>query len=74
LTSARDKLHRATTPDFTLQYLFKDEKGTMALTRFARNTGIGYSRMVTCRTTPLENDEEKMDMGITTLGFVAFDG
>jgi hypothetical protein len=46
----------------------------MALTRFARNTGLGYSKTVTCRTTPLENDEEKMDMGITILGFAAFDG
>jgi hypothetical protein len=48
--------------------------GIMALIKFARNTGLGYSKMVTCRTSPLENNEEKMDMGITTLGFVAFDG
>jgi hypothetical protein len=74
LTSDRDKLHRATTPDFTIQHLFKNKMGIMALIKFARNTGLGYSKHVSCRTTPLENDEENMDMGIARLGFAAFDG
>jgi hypothetical protein len=74
LTPERDKLHQATTYDFTLQLLFKDEKGIMALIKFARNTSLGYCKIVQCRTTPLENDKERMDMGIAALGFVAFDG
>jgi hypothetical protein len=48
--------------------------GITALIRFARNTSLGYSMHVSSRITPLENDEEKMDMGITRLGFAAFDG
>jgi hypothetical protein len=64
----------ATTHNFTLQLLFKTEIGIMALINFARITGLGYCKIVRCRTTPLENDEERMDMGIAALGFAAFDG
>jgi hypothetical protein len=74
LTTERDKLHRSTSHDFTLQQLFKDEKGLSALRQFARNTGLGYTKRVDCRTTTLENDQERMDMGLAQLGFVAFDG
>jgi hypothetical protein len=74
LTTECDKLRRSTSHDFTLQQLFKDEKGISALRQFARNTGLAYTKCVDCRTTALENDEERMDMGMAQLGFVAFDG
>jgi hypothetical protein len=69
-----DKLRRATSIDFTVQLLFKNEWGITALLDFARNMGLGYCRMVKCRTTLLDNDEDKMDEGQLELGFDAFDG
>jgi hypothetical protein len=74
LTTERDTLRRSTSHNFTLQQLFKDEKGISALRQFARNTGLGYTKRADCRTTELENDEERMDMGLAQLGFAAFDG
>jgi hypothetical protein len=44
LTIERNKLSRSTSHDFTLQQLFKDEKGLSALRQFARNTGLGYTK------------------------------
>jgi hypothetical protein len=46
----------------------------MALINFVKNTGLGYCKMVRCRTTPLDKDEEKIDMEQSELGFEAFDG
>jgi hypothetical protein len=57
-----------------MQQLFTDEKGISTLRQFSCNTGLGYSKRVDRRTTALENDEERMDMGLAQLGFVAFDG
>jgi hypothetical protein len=57
-----------------LQQLFKDKEGLSALRQFAHNTGLGYTKRVKCRTTTLDNDEERMDMGFTRLGFAVFDG
>jgi hypothetical protein len=57
-----------------MQQLFTDEKGISTLRQFACNTGLGCSKRVDRRTTALENDEERMDMGLAQLGFVAFDG
>jgi hypothetical protein len=74
LTTECDKLRRSTLHDFTLQQLFKDEKGIFTLRQFAHNTGLGYTKLVDCRATALENDEERMDMGLAQLGFAAFDG
>jgi hypothetical protein len=67
LTTEHDKLRRSTSHDFTLQPLFKDEKGISALRQFARNTGLGYTKRVDYRATILENDEERMNMGLVQL-------
>jgi hypothetical protein len=74
LTPEHNKLRRATTADFTIRSLFNDEQGIMALLDFARNMGLGYCRMVRCRTIPLDKDEEKMDEEQLEFGFDTFDG
>jgi hypothetical protein len=57
-----------------LQQLFKDKERLFALQQFACNTGLGYTKRVACRTTALDNDEERIDVGFAQLGFEAFDG
>jgi hypothetical protein len=74
LTPECDKLQRATSEDFTIQSLFKDKWGIMALLHFARKTGLGYHRMVRCRTILLDKDKEKMNEEQLELGFDALDG
>jgi hypothetical protein len=69
----RQTLPRHLTP-FTLPQLFKDKEGLSTLRQFARNTGLGYTKRVACRTTTLDNDEERMDVEFAQLGFAAFDG
>jgi hypothetical protein len=61
-------------PDFTIPSLFKDKKGITALINFTNNTGLGYCKMVRHRTTPLDKEEEKMDMEQSELGFEVFNG
>jgi hypothetical protein len=46
----------------------------MALLDFARNIGLGYCRMVRCRSTLLDKDKEKIDNGQSELEFDTFDG
>jgi hypothetical protein len=57
-----------------MQSVFTDEIGVKALLDFMKHTGLGYYRMVRCRSTPLEKDKENMDEGESELGFDAFDG
>jgi hypothetical protein len=73
LTTEHNKLHRSTSHNFTLQQLFKDKLGLSALQQFACNTGLGYTKRVKCRTTTLDNDKERIDVGFMQLGFAAFD-
>jgi hypothetical protein len=67
------KLRQATSIGFTIQSLSKDEWGITALLHFARNIGLGYYRIVRCRSIPLDKDAEKMNEGQWELGFNAFD-
>jgi hypothetical protein len=70
----RDKLQRSVGDRFTMQSLFMDETGVMALLDFMKHTGFRYSKMVRCRSTPLEKDQEKIDEGQSELGFDTFHG
>jgi hypothetical protein len=44
-----------------MQSLFIDKIGMKALLDFAKHTGLGYCKMVRCRSTLLEEEDEKKD-------------
>jgi hypothetical protein len=58
-----DELQRSVGNKFNIQSVFKDEMGIKALLDFAKYTGLGYCKIVRCRSTPLEKDKENMDEG-----------
>jgi hypothetical protein len=69
-----DTLQRSISDKFTMQSLFMEEMGVMALLDFAKYTGLGYNKMVRCRSTLLEQDKEKIDEGQSEWGFDTFNG
>jgi hypothetical protein len=74
LTPEHEKLQKSVGNNFTMQSLFTDKMRVMALPDFAKHTGLGYSKMVRCRSPPLDKDDKKMDEGQSELGFDTFDG